>query len=49
VYLRRIFIVTTARPSTRSTLVMSPTSTPATWTVWPWPGVTDCAVENWAL
>jgi hypothetical protein len=25
---------------------ISPTSTPATVTVWPWPGVTDCAVLN---
>ena len=38
--------VTTAWPSFRPTLVMSPTRTPETRTVWPWPGVTACAVEN---
>ena len=42
-------IVTTARPSFRSTFVMSPTRTPDTRTVWPWPGVTACAVANSAL
>jgi hypothetical protein len=44
-----IFICTTARPFTRSTLEISPTLTPAMSTLWPWPGVTACAVENWAL
>ena len=33
-----------ARPSSSSTLLISPTSTPATLTVCPWPGVTDWAV-----
>ena len=42
-------IVTTARPSSSSTSVMSPTLTPAMFTVWPWPGVTACAVSNSAL
>ena len=38
--------VTTAWPSFSPTLVMSPTRTPETRTVWPWPGVTAWAVEN---
>ena len=38
-------IVTTALPSSYSTLEMSPTRTPATRTVWPWPGVTAWAVS----
>ena len=42
-------IVTIARPSERSTFEMSPTRTPETRTVWPWPGVTACAVENSAF
>ena len=40
---------TSARPSLSSTLPMSPISTPATWTVWPWPGVTACAVSSSTL
>ena len=39
-------IVTIARPSSSSTFLISPTGTPAMSTVWPWPGVTDCAVAN---
>ena len=42
-------IVTIARPCERSTCVMSPMRTPETRTVWPWPGVTACAVENSAF
>ena len=42
-------IVTTALPSTSSTSEMSPALTPAMFTVWPWPGVTACAVESSAL
>ena len=42
-------IVTTALPSSSSTSEMSPTLTPAMFTVWPWPGVTACAVESSAL
>ena len=38
--------MTTAWPSFRPTLLMSPTRTPETRTVWPWPGVTACAVVN---
>ncbi len=38
-------IVTTALPSSYSTLPMSPTLTPATLTVCPWPGVTAWAVS----
>jgi hypothetical protein len=34
-----------ALPFSSLTLLISPTSTPATLTVWPWPGVTDCAVD----
>jgi hypothetical protein len=41
--------VTSARPCSSSTLPTSPTFTPETRTVWPWPGVTACAVENSAL
>ena len=41
--------VTIARPSFSSTLPTSPIFTPETRTVWPWPGVTACAVENSAL
>ena len=37
-YCCSISIVTTAWPSSRSTLEMSPTLTPAMFTVWPWPG-----------
>ena len=48
-YLSRIGIVTTARPSLRSTFLISPTGTPAMSTVWPWPGVTDWAVANSAF
>ena len=44
-----IFIVTTARPSTSSTLPTSPTFTPAMFTVWPWPGTTACAVGSSAF
>ena len=33
-------------PSSSSTLEISPTSTPATLTVCPWPGVTACAVDS---
>ncbi len=42
-------IVTTAWPFTRSTSEMSPALTPEMFTVWPWPGVTACAVESSAL
>jgi len=35
-----------ARPCSSSTLEMSPIRTPETRTVWPWPGVTACPVEN---
>ncbi len=42
-------ISTTALPSSSSTAPMSPIRTPATRTVWPWPGVTACAVANSAL
>ena len=42
-------ISTTALPSRSETSPMSPTRTPATRTVWPWPGVTACAVESSAL
>ena len=49
VYFLRSFIVICAWPLTRSTAEISPTSTPAIWTVCPWPGVTDCAVEKFAL
>ena len=42
-------IVTTAWPSTSSTSEMSPALTPEMFTVWPWPGVTACAVESSAL
>ena len=38
-----------ARPSTSSVLAMSPMRTPATRTVWPWPGMTACAVANSAF
>ena len=47
-------IVTIARPFSSSTSVMSPTWTPAMFTVWPCPGVTACAVSistfssNWS-
>jgi hypothetical protein len=44
-----ICIATTARPSSSSTLPMSPTCTPATRTVWPWPGVTACAFSSSTL
>ena len=37
------------RPSLRSTPAMSPTFTPATRTVWPWPATTAWAVENSAF
>ena len=40
------FSVTIARPSSSRTPEISPTSTPATSTVWPWPGVTAWAVES---
>ena len=33
-----------ALPSRSLTEAISPTSTPAMFTVWPWPGVTACAV-----
>ena len=39
----------TALPSLSSTFEISPTSTPAMFTVWPWPGVTACAVDMSAL
>ena len=42
-------IVTTATPFFGSTAVIFPTSTPATRTVWPWPGMTAWASENSAL
>ena len=42
-------MVTTATPSSSSVSAMSPTRTPETRTVWPWPGVTACAVENSAF
>ena len=42
---RWIFIVTTARPFSRSTLPISPTLTPAIATSWPWPGISAWAVE----
>ena len=48
-YLARIPIVTTARPSTSSTRLISPTGTPAISAVWPWPGWTACAVLNSAF
>ena len=48
-YLGSISIVTTAWPSTSSTSEMSPALTPEMFTVWPWPGVTACAVESSAL
>ena len=48
-YFLRIFIEICARPSFSVTLEISPTGTPATLTVWPWPGVTDCAVAKSAL
>ena len=35
-----------ALPSRSLTEAISPTSTPATLTVWPWPGVTACAVDS---
>ena len=35
-----------ALPSRSLTDAISPTSTPATFTVWPWPGVTACAVVS---
>ena len=34
-----------ALPSRSLTEAISPTSTPAMFTVWPWPGVTACAVD----
>ena len=34
-----------ALPSRSLTEAISPTSTPAMLTVWPWPGVTACAVD----
>ena len=37
---------TTATPSTTFTSEMRPTSTPATRTVWPWPGCTACAFAS---
>ena len=46
---RSIRMLTTARPPTSSTRAISPTSTPATLTVCPWPGVTACAVVKAAL
>ena len=39
---------TTATPFLSVTPPISPTFTPATFTVCPWPGVTDCAFWNWA-
>ena len=42
-------IVTTATPSSSSTPVTSPISTPERFTVWPWPGVTAWAVWNSVL
>ena len=36
----------TALPLSSFTLEISPTSTPAMLTVWPWPGVTACAVAS---
>ena len=36
----------TALPCSSFTLEISPTSTPAMLTVWPWPGVTACAVAS---
>jgi hypothetical protein len=41
----RIRRPTIALPSCSLTLEISPTSTPAMSTVWPWPGVTACAVD----
>ncbi len=42
-------MVTIAWPLRRSTLLMSPIRTPEMRTVWPWPGVTACAVAKAAL
>ena len=38
--------VTTATPSSSFTSAIRPTSTPATRTVWPWPGCTACAFAS---
>ena len=48
-YLSSICIETTAIPFWSLTPPISPICTPETRTVWPWPGVTACAVENSAL
>ena len=48
-YFGSISSSTTAWPSSSSTLPMSPTRTPATRTVWPWPGVTAWASASSAL
>jgi hypothetical protein len=48
-YLGSIRSVTSALPSRSSTFEISPIATPATFTVWPCPGVTACAVAIWAL
>jgi hypothetical protein len=42
-------IETIAWPSCSLTPPISPTLTPETRTVWPWPGVTACAVDSAAL
>ena len=47
-YLRRIFICTVARPFSSVTLPISPTFTPAMFTVWPWPGTTAWALDSTA-
>ena len=42
-------MVTSATPFFGSTLAIFPTSTPATRTVWPWPGITAWASEKSTL
>ena len=48
-YFWSICICTTAIPFCSVTSPISPIWTPETRTVWPWPGVTACAVENSAF